>query len=147
MLSIADEVERVVRPGTVIPKPQARAEFRVEGWRVSRGERALVYSIPNHADPSNPHKKRIRRSDFEQAYERLIESGELRSSWFKKNMPVCANDGMCNFTTIGGIFILLKHAIYDEQEGGYRHVRRSGTPSPPAHSEQAVVRVQDTLFS
>lgn len=33
-------------------------------------------------------------------------------------MSVCNNDGTCNFTTIGGIFVLLKYAVYER--GLYR---------------------------
>jgi hypothetical protein len=56
-------LEEMVSPGAVIPKPQAHADFIVKGWGKRRGERALVYSIPNQSNPSRPHETRVTSSE------------------------------------------------------------------------------------
>lgn len=107
-------------PGTVIPKPQAKAEFTLKGKGTSRGEQAIVYYIPNRRDPREPHQKRITKSEFEAAYHQLNTTDEFSSQWFHENMPACAKEGSCNFTTIGGLFQKLGVAEY--QRGVYRKV-------------------------
>ena len=73
-------LEEMVSPGAVIPKPQAHADFIVKGWGKRRGERALVYSIPNHSNPSRPHETGVTSSEWEQAFERVTSSGEFSAS-------------------------------------------------------------------
>ncbi len=109
---IADQLARI-EPGTVIPKPRAKGEFVVKGWGTRRGERALIYRIPNNKNPGRPYEKGITVSEFEQAYEKIMTSGEFSSRWFNENMNECSKEGSCNFTTIGGIFQLLGLAGYN----------------------------------
>jgi hypothetical protein len=117
-MTILAEIESKIIPGTIIPKPQARADFVVKGWGLRRRERALIYTIPNHKTPTKPHEKGVTVSEWVQAFEQLTNAGNFSSAWFKKSMPVCAKEGGCNFTTIGGIFELLRYAAYDR--GTYR---------------------------
>jgi len=121
--TILAKIEREVTPGTVIPKPQGRADFIVKAWGVRRGERALIYTIPNHKTPTKPYQKGITVSEWLQAFEHLTDAGDFSRSWFERSMPACAKEGGCNFTTIGGIFELLGHAAYDR--GTYRSTRSS----------------------
>ena len=109
---IVEKIRGSVSPGTVIPKPKAKADFVVKAWGRRRGEQALVYAIPNHRNPKKPHEKGITETEFERAYEELQRSGELTHAWFKKNLPKCAEEGSCNYTTVGGIFELLGEARY-----------------------------------
>ncbi len=102
-----------IEAGTVIPKPRAKGEFVVKGWGTRRGEHALIYKIPNNKNPDRPYEKGITVSEFKQAYEEIVKSGEFSSKWFKKNMNECSKEGSCNFTTIGGIFEMLGLAVYD----------------------------------
>ena len=107
-------IERIIEKtplGTVIPKPKTDRQ-KVIGWERSRGEKALVYSIPNKNDEARPSKKRIKASDFQAAYNVLIKTGEFTRIWFEQNLQDCDKDGDCNFTTIGGIFCLLGDAWY-----------------------------------
>ena len=68
MKAILAEIERKIGPGTIIPKPQARADFIVKGWSVRRGERALIYTIPNHKAPTKPYQKGVTlRSGFKRS--------------------------------------------------------------------------------
>jgi hypothetical protein len=41
--------------------------------------------------------------------------------WFDHSMTVCAKEGGCNFTTMGGIFVLLGYAKYSDR-GVYRPI-------------------------
>ncbi len=111
MSAIIDRIEAEILPRTVIPKPQTDEEHRVKGWGVRRGERALVYSIPNRRTPARPYAKGVTVSDWEQAYEQLMSTGPLAYSWFKSAMTECCKSGACNFTTIGGVFVLLGIAV------------------------------------
>ncbi|HEX2797863.1 MAG TPA: hypothetical protein VHN38_12345, partial [Immundisolibacter sp.] len=65
---IVQRIRTSIAPGTVLPKPQAKADFVVKAWGRRRGEAALVYLIPNHNDPSKPYQKGITESDFEKAF-------------------------------------------------------------------------------
>lgn len=116
---ILERIKSDVRPGTVIPKPQSALEYRVVGWGQSRGEDALVYSIPTRSSGGKPSTKRIKISDFQAAYDVLVKTGKFTHNWFEENLPDCAKDGNCNFTTIGGIFELLGEAQYGHR-GAYR---------------------------
>jgi hypothetical protein len=82
------------------------------------GERALIYTSPNHKAPTKPYQKGISVSEWVQAFEQLTNAGDFSRSWFERFMPACAKEGGCNFTTIGGIFELLGYAAYDR--GTYR---------------------------
>ena len=109
---ILEQLARI-EAGTVIPKPRARGIFVVKGWGTRRGERALIYKIPNNKNPERPYEKGVTIPEFKQAYEKIVQFGEFSSRWFKENMNECSKDGSCNFTTIGGIFELLGLAVYD----------------------------------
>lgn len=109
---VIDRVFKIAAPRTVIPKPYAKGKFRVERMGTRRGERALIYSIPNNNDPKNPYEKGVTASEFEKAYDQLMRTGELTRRWFKRNIPACEAEGPCNFTTVGGLFILLRKSMY-----------------------------------
>lgn len=108
-------IERTAMPGTVIPKPKARGDFVVKGWGRRRGERALVYTIPNHNDEKSPYEKGITESEWVVAYDQLNETGKITSEWFRSTMVACNAEGSCNFTTIGGVFELLGVASYPQR--------------------------------
>ena len=111
-MSLLDEILASFPPGTEIPKPEAKAPFRIKGEGVRRGERALIYTIPNHSDPSRPHEKGVTASELESAYEQLLAARRLTRTWFNDYLYECAAEGSCNFTTIGGLFELLGDAEY-----------------------------------
>jgi hypothetical protein len=77
-----------------------------------RGERALIYTIPNHRTPMEPYEKGVTVSEWKEAFEHLMEAGDFTRSWFVQAMPACNKEGGCNFTTTGGIFELLGYAAY-----------------------------------
>jgi hypothetical protein len=106
-------IRSVAPPGTIIPKPQARKPFRVKGDGIRRGHPALIYTIPNHADPARSHKKGVTYAELDRAYAELQRTGTLTSAWFQRHLPACYAEGSCNFTTVGGLFQLLGEAPYD----------------------------------
>ena len=99
--------------GSVIPKPAATADFKIKCWGKRRGEIALIYFIPNHKSPSKPLSKGITISEFQHAYDEITKNGKLTRAWFNSFLPACAKEGGCNFTSIGGIFVLLGIAKYE----------------------------------
>lgn len=116
---IIKRIKRIARPGTKIPKPKSTEEYIIVRWGKSRGEEALVYQLPMKPTSKKPSEKRVTISAFKKAYEVLINEGEIRHSWFSKEFPNLKKDGSCNFTTLGGIFVLLGEATY-EQRGIYK---------------------------
>ena len=104
-----------LQQGTVIPKPEATADFKIKGWGERRGESALIYLIPNHKNPSKPLAKGVTISEFKRAHEQIMATGQLTRAWFNSNLASCAKEGGCNFTTIGGIFELLGLASYSSR--------------------------------
>ena len=119
---IVERVKSEMSSGTTIPKPNAKGKFLVKGWGRRRDQSALIYTIPNHKNPSKPYQKGISESEFESAYSELKSSGEFSRSWFNSHLSACAKEGGCNFTTIGGVFELLGEARY-AGKGVYRYVR------------------------
>ena len=109
---IIDRIQQVAPPGTVIPKPRATGNFIVKGIGIRRGERAIVYTIPNHREPNNPHEKGVNASEFERAFQELTRTGQFTRQWMKEHLTNCFQDGGCNFTSIGGLFELLGEAYY-----------------------------------
>ena len=118
MPGIIGRIEDWASRGAEIPKPETGV-YRVKGWGTRRGERALIYLIPNRAIPSQPYEKGVTVSEWEQAYARLVSEGELRRSWFERSMARCSKEGGCNFTTIGGVFVALGIAVR-HRRGVYR---------------------------
>ena len=118
MACIVELVERTAAPGTRIPKPEARGAYVVKRWGCGQGERALVCTIPNHNNAMRPYEKQITESEWVRAYRRLAETGEFTRKWFRCAMPDCYTEGSCNFTTIGGVFVLLGVARY-ARRGAY----------------------------
>jgi hypothetical protein len=113
ILDILTKIEDVLRPGHVIPKPQATSDFVVKGWGTRRNDRALVYTIPNHKTPARPYEKGVTISEWRQAFEQLTKTGSFSRRWFEAEMAACAKEGGCNFTTIGGVFEALGYATYE----------------------------------
>jgi hypothetical protein len=116
---IIEDIKAMAKPGVDIPKPEAQAGLIVKGWGKRRGEDALIYFIPNHKNPVRPFQKGVTISEWEKAYARVMSREDFSHQWFKQNLPKCANEGDCNFTTIGGIFILLGIVEYYKR-GAYR---------------------------
>jgi len=119
-MDIWDLIIESIQTGTVIPKPEARSDFRVHHFGMRRGEEAMVYTIPNNKNASKPYQKGITRSEFKMAFDRLQSDGHLTRKWWAQNLSDCAKEGGCNFTTIGGIFEILGKAAYDGRNQGYR---------------------------
>ncbi len=59
---LLNQVLKRFRPGTVIPKPRAKCQLKGEGRR--RGERAIIYTIPNHNSPERHTRKELRNRNW-----------------------------------------------------------------------------------
>lgn len=119
MKMVLEQIEGSIRPGMIIPKPAAKGDFIVKGWGKRRGERALIYYIPNRSPHGKPYEKGITETEWEIANDELKSQGRITRQWFNECLPECAKEGGCNFTTIGGIFELLGIAEYGNR-GEYR---------------------------
>lgn len=84
----------------------------VVGWGWSRNEDALVYRLPMRPGTKKASEKRIRSSAFVEAFRVLQGTGRLTRTWFARRFPDLERDGSCNFTTLGGVFVLLGEARY-----------------------------------
>jgi hypothetical protein len=109
---IVQKIKANTQPMSVIPKPEAKSDFVVKGWGKRHGENALIYRIPNNKNPERPYEKGITESEWRFAYDQLAKTGFFDRKWFNENLPACAKEGGCNFTTIGGIFVKLGLAKY-----------------------------------
>lgn len=116
MLSFEELTQKIksLSAGTVIPKPESKNDFTIKGLGKRRGEAALIYRIPTNNPKKYPngHEKGITFTEFYKAYNVLQKMGNFTREWFNKNLPGCAEEGDCNFTTIGGVFQLLGIASY-----------------------------------
>jgi hypothetical protein len=108
---LLDRILTQIPSGTAIPKPSAKRQFTFRGEGKVRDERGVIYSIPNHKNPDKPGQKGIAVSQLRRAFDQL-RTGQLTRAWWNKNVRHNANEGGCNFTTVGGIFVLLKEAKY-----------------------------------
>ena len=82
-----------IKIGTIIPKPKSEEPFIIKGWGIRRGEKALIYFIPNHNNASRPYEKGITLSEWEKAFNRLLTKGEFSRDWFNKEMASCKDEG------------------------------------------------------
>ena len=114
---IVAAIKELVKPGTPIPKPESDTSV-VKGWGKRRGEPALIYTM------KGGHEKGITESEWRCAFEQLQRKGELTKPWFKDALAKCWKEGDCNFTTIGGVLVLLGVATYNGN-GCYKRKRRT----------------------
>lgn len=119
MASVLADIDRLIRPGTAIPKPESDRNSIIKRWGERRGEAALIYAMPNHKNAKVPHQKGVTKSEWVRAAKHLTAAGDFARSWFERSMPACNKEGGCNFTTIGGVFELLGYATH-AQPGVYR---------------------------
>ena len=68
-----------------------------------------------------PHLSQLQTPD------QFVKTGEFSSQWFKRAMADYYKEGSCNFTIIGGVFVLLGNAGYLERGRYTRRDRRQDT--------------------
>ncbi len=124
-MDIIQELKTKVMAGAIIPKPNAKADFIVKGWGTRRGEEALIYRIPNHKNAAKPHEKGINVSEWRKVYRHVSWGEDFDKDWFSRNLSSCAEDGDCNFTTIGGVFQMLglvyyEHGVYKSRKNSFK---------------------------
>jgi hypothetical protein len=135
------------RTGLPIPKPEAKADFTIKCIGRRRCEEALIYRIPSHTEKSSFYEKGVTLKESEQAFKQLSTTGYFTRSWFNKDMSNCAKEGGCNFTTIGGVFILLGHAQYSERGiYQYKACQTQAKPSCAPHRLNRYIFMISTEF-
>lgn len=112
---LKNEINTLIITKSLIPKPKTDNEFKILRLGKRRGESAVIYSIPNHKEPSFHYEKGITYSEFLQVLKELSETGYVTRSWFNKNLLECAKEGSCNFTSLCGILELLGYCKYSEK--------------------------------
>lgn len=103
---------------TIIKKPMAKGIFKIKGIGIRRNEEAIIYSIPNHNNPQHPYEKGITFSEFSTVIKQLDEVGFITRDWFNKNLPNCAKEGTCNYTSLCGILENLGYVKYLGNKSG-----------------------------
>jgi hypothetical protein len=98
--------------GTVIPKAESEKEYRITRWFYQDGQEWFSYSIANKSIPI---------SWVRGCFDQIQTTGELRTAWFRNTFYSGKDLGSCNFTTIGGLFVLLG-AAERVREGVYSSV-------------------------
>ena len=107
-MGIFDRIKAEITPGTVIHRTITHNEWTVHEVRklkTKSGEFALIYRIPGSHKPEG-HKKNIKESEWNKAYNQLMTAGCFSRSWFGANMEKCSKAG-CNFNAIGGAFSVM----------------------------------------
>jgi hypothetical protein len=122
---LIDRILAKIAVGTKIPKPRSTGEFVFKGECEVDGERGIRYSIPSKTKSASAQTKRLSASQLESAYRELRTSGEISKSWWTENVASSSSEGGCNFTTFGGLLILLKEA--ERAPNGYRLLRAATT--------------------
>src|ERR1017187_2252716 len=84
--------------GTSIPKVESTKNYQIKAWYYKDGEEQFSYTVANKAFPV---------SWICGCFEELRKTGELRTAWFRESFYDGEDLGGCNFTTIGGLFILI----------------------------------------
>jgi hypothetical protein len=111
MPDIYQEAVKAFPPGANLPG----TTYTIKGFGKTRGADAIVYFIPNRADPKKPYQKRLAASELRRAYDQLLNTGQFTRVWFSSEMKECAKVGPCNFLAMGAIFVGLKLA--DKEPG------------------------------
>lgn len=85
--------------GANIPKPRGH-ECAILYIHENNENHFLKYSTGNSG-------KIISKVEFRGAYQRLLDNNSFSRQWYNENFPQKATSSPCNFTTIGGIFLML----------------------------------------
>lgn len=107
---LLDRILAALPPGTEIRKPEAEGRFTLKGEGTVRGERGVIYTIPNRKNPMKPGQKGVAASQLEKAFQQLKRTGRLTREWWNENVRHSDSEGGCNFTTVGGLLELLGEA-------------------------------------
>lgn len=100
-------------------------DYHVTGIRESRGENAFFYSIPNNKGAKRSQKS-VGESEFEKAYQHLLDEGEFTLPWFKENMPIAASQSTsCSFKVVGEVFATLGLARRVRSGRGHKYIRQT----------------------
>lgn len=115
MLEIIELVKERIVPGTTIPRPKSK-DLIVKKWTDSNGG-GITYSTLSY-------RKTVTIYELVAAYEQLMSiEGQITRQWFEKSVTH-SKSRPCNFTALGGIFVVLGLAKY-VKPGIYRIVDKN----------------------
>ena len=103
---IFDSIQKQIKIGDSIPKPDTKKTKVIEIKPNRNGELSLYYSIGKQGN-----SKFVTKSDFENAFDVLNTKHEFTRKWFNEHLDK-KKSKPCNFTTIGGVFELLGKAKF-----------------------------------
>lgn len=113
---LKDAVVELYKNNTPIPKTKGRYTciLKVAVAKIC-GEKkdSFYYSIGSSSIKAVPF------DTLYAAYQRLTETGTFSRAWYRETFPAEARSRPCNFTTIGGVLVVLGFAEY-MKNGIYR---------------------------
>ena len=95
-----------------IPKPITKTHY-IKGLGSRRGEDAIIYTIASKYNSHNKYEKGITKTELNTAFKFLYKKKYFNRQIFIGLLPSCNKEGGCNFTTIGGLFVMLNVAKYE----------------------------------
>ena len=103
---LRDLVVELYKNNTVIPKPHTNTRILKIAVTNINGEDkdGFSYSVGISEEKAVPF------DTLYAAYQRLIGTGILLRAWYNETFPKEAANRPCNFTTIGGVFVVLGFA-------------------------------------
>lgn len=117
------KLKELVDKNSRIPKPETNNEFKILRVGIRRNQPAIIYSIPSHINENIHYEKGITYSEFSSVLNELFNTGYVTRTWFNDNLPECAKEGSCNFTSLCGILELLGYCKYSEK-GKYEAIKK-----------------------
>ncbi len=100
MTVLVSEIKSKLPIGTRIPRP--RKDTVIIDYRYIKGVECLSYRI------GSDDEGQLTKMDFDIAYSKLMNQSSITRDWFYATR----NTKPCDYTTLGGIFILLGIATY-----------------------------------
>lgn len=105
---LKDAVVELYKNNTPIPKPNTSARILKVAVAKICGEKkdSFYYSIGSSSIKAVPF------DTLYAAYQRLTETGTFSRAWYRETFPAEARSRPGNFTTIGGVLVVLGFAEY-----------------------------------
>ena len=104
---LKDRVVELQKNNTPIPKTEDRYTYIL---KVSVGEIYGEKKDSFYYPVGSSKEKAVPFDTLYAAYQRLIGTGIFSRAWYKETFPAEERSRPCNFTTIGGVFVVLGFA-------------------------------------
>ncbi|MCI6952658.1 MAG: hypothetical protein MR839_01975 [Spirochaetia bacterium] len=112
---LKDAVVELYKNNTLIPKPNTSARIlKIAVANIHGEEKDSFYYLIGSS-----RTKAVPFDTLYAAYQRLTETGTFSRAWYRETFPAEARSRPCNFSTIGGVLVVLGFAEY-MKNGVYR---------------------------